>query len=734
MTNLNSPIENLYSVGPKNLKRFNNLGIKTIKDLVFHFPHRYDDYSKVIPIDDINEAGQTVTITGRIADMELARSWRRRMTIINATVRDESGFIRVVWFNQHYIADMLKPGTAVSLSGKVSLDKKGLYLSSPAYERISESDIIKINDRDSKIDIQLAHTGRLVPVYHETEGITSKYIRFLLKPIIPSIKNIPDPLPQQFLEKHNLPEINQALKAVHFPNNLEDAEKAVKRFAIEELLLFQLRSMLDKQKMKLMPAPKIKFDEKLTAKFVKSLPFKLTKDQKISAYEILKDLENPHPMNRLLNGDVGSGKTVVALMAAYQTASAKYQTVFMAPTEVLAKQHFNSLKTLLNDSEIKKSKLKIGLLTGSEAKQFPVDETEEEKIKKPLLKKKIENGEIDIIIGTHAVIQKDVKFKKLGLVIVDEQHRFGIKQRMQLVKNKKIVPHFLSMTATPIPRTLTLTIYGDLDISLIKEKPANRKPIKTRVIPHSKRQDAYNFIKKQITEGRQAFVICPRITSSNTDKEQTSAQTMWADVKAVEEEYEKLSKKIFPDLKIAMLHGKMPAIKKRKTVDEGKLSKEEIMNKFKKREYDILVSTSVIEVGVDIPNATIMMIESAERFGLAQLHQFRGRVGRGEHQSYCLLFTTDDTKTTGRRLKALEATDDGFKLSEMDLKIRGPGELTGINQSGMPDFAMTSFTDTKLIKTMRDEAKLILNKDPELTNYPLLMNRLKEIQKVIHFE
>ncbi|MDP3954387.1 MAG: ATP-dependent DNA helicase RecG [bacterium] len=763
MLNMDLPIEKLYSVGPKYQKRLHSLGIKTVKDLLYHFPHRYDDYSKLMPIEGISEAGTIVTIVGEVADISVVRTWKRRMTIVNASIQDESGLMRVVWFNQPYIADTLKAGTAVSLSGKVSLDKKGLYLSSPSYERLSLSDYGLLQDNSKNkpspmVDSQLSgrtHTGRLVPVYPETEGISSKYIRFLLKPFIKQLGGLRDGLPEEIRKKYDLPDVNGALASIHFPEKIEEAELARKRFAVEELLLFQLRALLDRRKIELTKAPQINFDEKLIAGLVKSLPFELTKDQKISAYEILKDLERPHPMNRLLNGDVGSGKTVVALVAAYQAVQNGYQAVFMAPTEILANQHFNTIKMLIGRLQLIAYSLqpRICLLTGSEAKQWPVDITEEEKISKKLLKDKIAKGEINIIIGTHAVIQKDMQFNNLGLVILDEQHRFGVQQRAALLRNpnlktqipnsKFLIPHLLSMTATPIPRTLALTIYGDLEVSLLKEKPKGRQEIITRVVAHTKRQDTYEFIRKQIKSGRQVFVVCPRIELSKAGPEKlrngagnrqltidnsqsakpiSQAKLVWADVKAVEDEYEKLSKKIFPELRVAMLHGRMKP-----------KEKEQIMSKFKDREHDIIVSTSVIEVGVDVPNATIMMIESAERFGLAQLHQFRGRVGRGEHQSYCLLFTTDDGNA-GRRLKALEKTNNGFELAEMDLKLRGPGEFTGVKQSGLPDLAMASLADVELIKQTRAEAKLLLKEDPALKKYPGLVERLKKMQRMVHFE
>ncbi|OGN29033.1 MAG: ATP-dependent DNA helicase RecG [Candidatus Yanofskybacteria bacterium RIFCSPLOWO2_01_FULL_49_25] len=702
------------------LPRLKRLGIMTIGDLIRHFPARYEDFSNAISISDIGEAGQVVSIQGEVEKIETVRAWKRRMTITTAYVNDGTDSIRTVWFNQSYLADTFKEGTLVSLSGKISQDKRGLYLSNPSYERISRSEL---TDGSFQLVAGLKHTGRLIPIYPETEGISSKYLRFLIKPVIESLDDLPDPLPEDIRERYHFTDYVSALKAIHFPAKLEDAEPARKRFAFEELLLIQLRTLQDRAAMQSLTAPQVHFEKELIANFVKHLPFTLTDDQRRSAFEILQDLDRPHPMNRLLNGDVGSGKTVVALIAAYQTVHAGYQAVFMAPTEILAKQHYATITGIMNNEP----GIMIGLLTGSEARQWPNDETTEEKISKKLIIQKIARGEIKIIIGTHAVIQKNIVMPRLGLVIIDEQHRFGVKQRMKLIKEQKLVPHLLSMTATPIPRTLALTIYGDLDVSLLKEKPKGRQEIITKVVSSEKRPEAYAFIEKQIQEGRQVFVICPRIDPSekaneaSEAKKPSQAKLMWADVKAVTEEFEKLSKTIFPHRRVAMLHGKLPA-----------KEKEQIMLDFKDKKYDMLVSTSVIEVGVDVPNATIMMIESAERFGLAPLHQFRGRVGRGAHQSYCFLFTTDGGAT--RRLQAMEKTNDGFKLAEMDLKIRGPGEFTGTQQSGIPDLAMASLTDIEQIKQARGEAKALLEIDPALTKHPLLATRLARMQRMVHFE
>ena len=526
-------------------------------------------------------------------------------------------------------------------------------------------------------------------------------------------------------------EIGKALWQIHFPDSKALAKKAQERFSFEDLFLIQLLVLKERQKLAKQRAVPIPINIELIKEFVESLPFKLTGAQKRCAWQILKDIQKPRPMNRLLEGDVGSGKTVVATIAALNTAKAGYQVAFMAPTEILAKQHFQEIGKLL-----KKFKLNIGLLTGKTDRFISKKLGEQIEISRKKLLEKTEKGEIDILIGTHALIQEKVKFKNLALVILDEQHRFGVEQRAKLISTKKqkemkAIPHLLSMTATPIPRTLALSIYGDLDLSLLDEMPKGRKKIITKIVSPANRQKAYSFIRKQVKKGRQVFVICPRIEPQNQELEETSSRLTkkkrailsWAEVKAVKEEYEKLSKEIFPDLKVGMLHGKMSS-----------KEKEKIMNDFKNKKIDILVSTSVVEVGVDVPDATVMMIEGAERFGLAQLHQFRGRVGRSKYQSFCFLFTDSPAKKTHQRLKALVESEDGFALSEKDLEIRGPGNLIGTRQWGIPDLAMSALTDIFLVEKTKKAAKEIIEQDPELKNYPLLRKKIESFRERIHLE
>lgn len=701
-------------------KRLDKLGIKTVRELLWHFPARYEDFSKIYNIAEL-EPGQQATISGVVEEIGTRRTWRRHMTIVEAIIADETGSIRAVWFNQPYIANTLRQGRMVNFAGKVSLSDEGeMYFSHPAYEIVKNGGV-------GYGETETRHTARLVPIYPETRGLTSKGIRFLVQPILKNLDDLPEWLPNNALKENGFPEINQALKDIHFPAQVEDALVAKKRFAFEDLFLLQLANLRQKSKLAEEKAPVIETDLELVKKILAELPFELTLSQKKSLWEILQDVERGRPMNRLLQGDVGSGKTVIAVLAALTAAESGLQTAFMAPTEILARQHFLTIKKLF--SHIKATaQPTICLLTSSESRVLYPDDMETI-VKKPELIKKIQLGEVKIVIGTHALIQKNVLFKDLALVIIDEQHRFGVSQRQALAGGTNAyVPHLLSMSATPIPRTLMLTVFGDLDVSLITEMPAGRKNIVTKIISPDKRSETYEFIRKEIRAGRQAFVICPRIEQAQAGNDSTTASVsetqkkLW-EVKSVTEEYEKLSKTIFPDLRVAMLHGRLKP-----------KEKEKIMREFGEGKTDILVSTSVVEVGVDIPNATIMMIEGSDRFGLAQLYQFRGRVGRGEHQSYCLLFTDSSSKTTAARLKAIAEAKNGFELAEQDLKLRGPGEFLGQSQSGFPDIAMESLNNPELVKSAREAAAQILKTDTNLKKYPLLKERLTAFQNEIHLE
>jgi len=749
---LDSPVETIPRVSAIYAKRLNRLGIKTVRDLIYHFPLRYDDLSKIAKIGDA-QANEIVTVRGQIINIHAFRTPRKRMFLIEALIKDNSGTIRAIWFNQPFLLRALKKGEWVSLAGKVNYDGKTLFFSNPAHETIRLEQLGAGNKSASR------HTGRLVPIYPETTKLTSKWLRYILDLIFPkAINEFKDFLPAEIRKSQKLVDLSAALKKIHFPQTQKDIDEARRRLGFDELFLIQLFILQQKQKWQLNRAAIIKFDQNLIKKFVASLPFKLTNAQRKASWEILQNLEKTTPMNRLLEGDVGSGKTVVATIAALQTIKNGYQVAFMAPTEILARQHFEGLsKSLMNLG------LKIALTTSSETKisyDSPLGNHQEiEEIKPKDFLRMTKEGKINIAIGTHSLIQESVQFKNLALAIVDEQHRFGVQQRAALQKNiiqiedgmETTIPHLLSMTATPIPRTLALTIYGDLDLSLLNELPKGRQKTITKIIAPANRQKAYDFIRQQIKGGRQVFVICPRIERQSSDgngnetrvvnsqsPDVTTGQNehrnqltlydkrrlLWVEVKAVTEEYKKLSEKTFPDLKVAMLHGKIKA-----------KEKEQVMRDFREKKYDILVSTSVVEVGVDIPNATVMMIEGADRFGLAQLHQFRGRVGRDKFQSYCLLFTDSDSQFVRQRLKALVSTQNGFELAEKDLEIRGPGEFYGTRQWGLPDLTMASLMDVELIKECRKEAeKLLADDSPELTNHPLLADRLKKFQLLVHLE
>ncbi len=733
---LSTPIEKIPGIGPIYLKRLRKMGIKTTRDLLYHFPYRYDDFSNIIPISKV-KLNEIVCVQGKILEIKNTRTWKRRMAITHAIIEDETSAIRIVWFNQPYLKNTLKPKDYVCLAGKISFDKDGIYLASPVYEKISEK-------------VGLTHVGRLVPVYPETQGLSSRWLRYILKPLILEFRNkIADPLPEKIRKQENLLPLDAALWQIHFPDSMSLAEKAQNRFSFEELFLIELAVLRERMKLNKEKAISIPMDIKNIKKFTKSLPFKLTDDQRKSCWQILKDTEKPRPMNRLLEGDVGSGKTVVAIIASLNVVKSGAQVAFMAPTEILAKQHFKEVSSLLRPFRVS-----VALLTGKEDKLASKKlKNETIEISRNKLFEKAKSGDIDILIGTHALIspsslrsdffykeleefgfsakkrkKEGVKFKNLGLVIIDEQHRFGIEQRARLCqshggqaklaaqkKEAASIPHLLSMTATPIPRTLALTIYGDLDLSLINELPKGRKKIITKIVAPADRQKAYDFIRKEAKNKKRIFVICPRIEK----KEEAEL----IEIKTVEEEYEKLSKKIFPDLKVGMLHGKFKSKEKERTMRDFKIGK-----------IDILVSTSVVEVGIDIPEATVMLIEGADRFGLAQLHQFRGRVGRSGHQSYCFLFTDSPSKKTRHRLEALVKHESGFKLSEKDLQIRGPGEIYGVRQWGIPDLAMDALKNLPFVEKTRQMAKELLAEDPELKKIPALRERLKELKERIHLE
>ena len=719
---LETELRFVKGVGPAFAARLEKLGLKTVKDLLWHFPSRYEDFSTISNIVDL-VPGEAATIQGVIHDIKILRSFRKKMFIVQVTVVDNTGSIRATWFNQKFLVAMLKKGMVVNLAGKVSDGKNGLSFAHPSYEIVGFSEdegqfMEDAAEYREEIDA-CKHTGRLVPIYPETRGVTSKGLRFLIKPLLDEVARIPESLPEDMLKRAGVAEINEALHKVHFPDTMEDVLLARRRFAFEDIFYLQLVNMLERSRLAKENAHACEMDKNKFEALLGQLPFDLTKGQQDTIDEILHDLARPHPMNRLLQGDVGSGKTIVAIMAAIIVAEHGLQASFMAPTEILANQHYQTFKKIFGNYE-----KGVALLTASGAKVF-YGEGLESDMKKPEVIKKLATGEIKIAIGTHALIQKGVTFSDLALVVIDEQHRFGVRQRQALAGHKKgdgeYLPHFLSMSATPIPRTLSLTLFGDLDISIISELPKGRKEIITKIVPPASRTDAYAFIRGQVKKGRQVFVICPRI--EKTEEDGQGKNWFAVDTKTVKEEYDKLSKKIFPDMRVAMLHGKLKPAEKDAT-----------MQAMKRGDIDVLVATSVIEVGVDIPNATIMMIEGSERFGLSQLYQFKGRVGRGEHQSFCLLFTDSSAQPTKDRLEALVNAKNGFELAEKDLQLRGPGEFMGQSQTGIPDLAMRSLQDMKLVKSARDAAEGILNEDPELTRYPQLKGIVARFHDKVHLE
>lgn len=703
---LDTELLTIPGIGPKFAPRLKRLNIKTVKDLLWHFPFRYEDYSRIVPVAELT-VGQAATVQGTIQQISTRRTWKKNLLITEAIIVDETGGIKAVWFNQPYVSNILKENYRYNFAGKITGAKQEIYLASPSYEPID-----KLGRGETK------HTAGLIPIYPETHGLTSKGLRYLIKPLLKSLDPIEEFIPEEILKENKLPEINLALKRIHFPLRREDAENAKKRFAFEDLFLLQLNNLKIRSRLAAKTAPPIQINQNELGALISGLPFQLTNSQKESLKEILADLARPRPMNRLLQGDVGSGKTVIAALAAILTAKNGFQAVFMAPTEVLAGQHYRTIAKIFPSFSGG-----TALLTAGKT-ELNCGAKLDSKISKPKLLKTISEGGAKIIIGTHAVIQKGVQFKNLAFAIVDEQHRFGVRQRASLLNNEN-PPHFLSMSATPIPRTLSLTLFGDLDLSAVTELPAGRKEIITKAVAPENRQKAYDFIREQIKKRRQAFVICPRIEPGAAKEGEilSEAKKKALELKSVKEEFEKLSKKIFPELKVTMLHGKI----------RGK-EKDEIMKNFQDKKYDILVSTSVIEVGVDVPNATIMMIEGSERFGLAQLYQFRGRVGRGEHQSFCLLFTDSDSAAAQKRLRYLITAKNGFELAEKDLQLRGPGQFLGESQTGLPDAAMDALKDILLVKSSRDAASRILSNDPELENHPLLAQHFASFQKTIHLE
>ncbi len=677
---LELPASSIKGVGETIAARLGKLGVVNIRDLLYFFPRRFMDFSRRCTV-SVLEAGKEQTI---FVDVWEARQvMLGRMKSSEAVLADETGSIRAVWFNQPWVAKQLKVNTKIAVSGRVSEFNYGRVFENPEWEVIE--------------DRELLHTGRLVPVYPLTGGLFPRQVRAVVRNALDEyLEYLPEFLPPVVKQRCGLMDLRDAIMQAHYPSDYASQNRARQRLAFDELFLLQI-GVLNKKRdwQEEQPGRRFRIRREDIKGFIDALPFKLTSAQMRAIGEICGDLQREVPMSRLLQGDVGSGKTVVATVALLATVSNGCQGALMAPTEILAEQHFTTLQKLLSAISKESSResnvcvfkgiverdIRVVLLTGSLS-------SGDKAVTRGLIKR----GSVDIVVGTHALVQKDVSFARLGLAVIDEQHRFGVLQRSAL-KQKGYNPHLLVMTATPIPRTLALTLFGDLDISTIDEMPAGRRIIKTRWLKPDERQRACNFIKKQAAEGHQSFIICPLIEESES-----------LDVKAAVAEYERLSSEIFPDLRLGLLHGRM------KSAD-----KDAVMRNFKDGRLDILVSTSVVEVGIDVPNATVMLVEAADRFGLSQLHQFRGRVGRGENQSYCILLSENPSEYGQERLRAIEELTDGFALAEKDLELRGPGEFFGTRQSGLPDLKMARLSDTHLLEIARREAHLIFEKDPGLS-------------------
>lgn len=672
---LDSPITALKGVGEALDKKLAILGIRDVFDLIDYYPRRYEDYSNLTAIEDLKPGA--VSIQAKIGHAK-GRYVRRGMHITEAIASDKTGSIKLVWFNQPYRAASIKANQDYYLSGNFELRNQLFSITNPSIEAVSEMPV---------------NTARIIPIYKETKGLSSYQIRSAIKQCHELVKKLPENLPSNISERASLMSHADAIWNLHFPKSSVDLARAKHRLAFEEVFSLSLASLLNKQEIQSEKSLSIDFKQKLAKEFVSKLPFELTTGQRKTIWQIYLDLQKTQPMNRLIEGDVGSGKTVVATMAALMPIAQKWQVALMAPTEILARQHAETIHKLLEPLGMHHS---VGLLVGSLKKE-----------QKTAAHEAIKNGEIKFIVGTHALIQEAVDMHKLALIVIDEQHRFGVKQRKQLMSKAGHMPHVLSLTATPIPRSLALTLYGEMDISILDEKPKNRAAIHTSIQSPNSKDALYEKIDQELDSGRQAFVVCPLISESES-----------LNAKSAEETFHEMQKGYFKKRRIGLLHGKLKPDQK-----------QAIMQDFIDHKLDILVSTTVIEVGVDVPNATVMLIESAERFGLAQIHQLRGRVGRSEHPGYCFLMLSD-SKPASRRIRALESSNDGFKLAELDLDIRGPGAIYGIMQHGQLDLRIANLTDTKLIAAARNAAQELIDSGENLLQYKELMRTVNKLRAV----
>ena len=670
---ISAPLGQVKGVGEKTGEQFHSAGIDTVNDLIHFLPRAYEDFSHVTSISEIRPG--KLTIKARCEKIS-TRPVRRGLRITTATLADDTGKIQAVWFNQPYRETQLKSGEEFYFSGEFEFNYNKFQLSNPGAEKVSDMPI---------------QTDRILPIYRAVHGLKTPLVRKILNELRPLMSIMPETMPTSIVQSEKLVSHGYALLGMHFPKTAEDIAKAKERIGFEELFALLLASQMNRIENSKLKGWHIPFDQAVVKAFVTKLPFELTGAQRIAAWDILQDFEKEIPMNRLLQGDVGSGKTVVAGLAARQAAHEGFQTALMAPTEILASQHAETLDRLLSPFGVR-----VGLLTGSVKGKA-----------REALYAAIADGDVDVVVGTHALIQSTVNFHHLGFVVIDEQHRFGVNQRQALLSKSKNMPHLLAMTATPIPRSLALTVYGELDVSVLNELPKGRKPIATKIWSPNSRPQLYKLIEEQLIEGRQAYVICSLI-DNNPDNE----------LKSVQAEFKRLDQKEFKHRTIGLLHGKMkPA------------EKDEVMKRFSSGEVDILVSTTVVEVGVDVPNATVILIEDADRFGLAQLHQLRGRVGRSVHQSHCYLMVSS-SKAPSQRLKEVEKSNDGFYLAEVDLKLRGPGEIYGRAQHGELNLQVASLADTKLIARAQKAAQAFASSQLDLVNYTQLHKDVRRYQRL----
>ncbi len=672
--NLSTKLDDIKGVGEKTAEQFHAANLYTIGDIISFLPRKHEDFSDVVTIADITPGKRTIKARCESVSTKMVR---RGINVTTAILGDETGKLQAVWFNQAYrTAQFKNSGQEYYFSGTFEFSYNRYQLSNPSAEKASNIP---------------AQKDRLLPVYPAIKGLKSQIVRKALLELRPFITMHPETLPIELLKQQKLVSMSDALLGMHFPKDTDQIAKARERLAFEELFQLLLAAAMNKQENNTLESWKIPFDKTAIDAFIKKLPFELTPGQKIAAWDIIKDFEKAIPMNRLLQGDVGTGKTVVAAAAILQAARAGFQSVILAPTQILATQHAKTIADMLEPHQIS-----VALLTGSV----------KGKKRSPLLDA-VKNGQVDVVIGTHALLEPGVEFNNLGFVVIDEQHRFGVAQRQSLLNKAQKMPHLLAMTATPIPRSLALTVYGELDISIIATKPKQRKPIISKIVAPTSRASVYEAIDKEIAAGRQAYVIC-RLIDGNPQNE----------AKSVEIEYRKLRNSIFGHRKMGLLHGRMKPVEK-----------DQIMEDFSSGKIDILVATTVVEVGVDVPNATAMMIEDADQYGLSQLHQLRGRVGRSSHQSFCFLLTSDNKKPSSR-LKEIESSQDGFYLAEVDLKLRGPGEIYGRAQHGALNLQIATLGDTKLIARAQSAAKFFIDNSFDLLHYEQLNNRVSKYRRL----